>query len=1472
MDDVDQSVPPDPAGYDSVCFTAGPEAAIVGAGTIHAYLAARRPPPRVVAGISLGALNAAAMQRCYREMAAATGQPPERQEAARWKWFREYLDYFCAEPWNVVWKSIPDQSDFFADMIPIRDTSVANVSEETTARRNLYLKVKLGRWLAQLPVSVRLAAGAIVHYVRMLEKYPIPQRLISGTLFLANVSWFVFLMILRVCVSPEFFPEHRFRISRIQSDSGRSAERRVRLPFVGWLNLFTTTLLPVLAVPIAVLVMVYSPPANLTEAWQVLWRPVLGVIVLVALIVLTARLRQRFMRIVKRLVLPLVLFFAYAYTVVNVIGLGYLVWVCARVVYASLAGNAGVDESVSFFVVALGLLVMTLLFLPVVVLPETRLWLVERGLLEEWPRPLFGWWPFVGACVNVASLLATCALAAHFMWIPRHENVFDGAVFAVGAPVALASLLLIPLLPAIAPVLLWRRLRQFANARIGWRKWIAWCLSVALAASLFALSTVLFDRLLNAFRVLLEAHGLNPLQSVDDEWHLFVSAAFVLIGTWFVLITLLTQPVPRRWFVEGLLGNVGLKTSLIPDFQLRTMLSRLFEGEHAAGGVPGENREKVVEGPGYPATVIVAAPLQTLHQKGKRRAVDQLWAKPGTPLVEALRCALSVPPLFEPVRLRRDEELACWLRHSVRAEPKNRKQLKQGIDLVDGSVIRQNPLPALFGYLRETSAAVEMAAHNDRHHPAIHVVYGVPIEGRTCAEPNDGVRNTIVDVGLTSLRLSQRRDTQVEVMQTNVIAGLEEMCPPPPRSNVTHPLFADEIAPESDLVFENSLSPTRDEILQGVASGCRRGLETLYAGKLSVACRSASSDSVGCHHFLSGTMGVGLSTVTPGLPEICRRCQGTLRSPGSAARSSNHSIAAFLSAPQDLCVDHPQLTGTEPRIVFVASGGVFRGSFHIGMLAALQAGNVKPDLIVGASVGTLMGAALGAMFCHSEARTLEKLVDLFLHVDERVALTQTLKSAARELGIRGRSIRLSPRRVRRMVRRGGRKDAGFAAIGAPPALVDAISDLLLIPHRQTLAIAASFVAGDVTGAVKTLITQLRTETIRRLQIEKALFGTALLEHAAIDLLSNGGPADALGRQPFQRDRIAFYGTTTNLSTHSAVLLGGNGIHTNAPFQFIEAVLASSAFPAVFEPRRESRVFPGTGDAEVLFADGGMFDNLPFLPAIEILSRSQRAQREPGVTALKLVQCRIAKPDLLIVGALDPSPATDDDASGTYDSIEAVRRRAGALSHDVKIRSFERAAHRVYSQLLRLDAAKPESLQTTSPSPVDGIVNAGVLPVFPASREHLNGTFSFCASTGLKRTRINKSIADGCYQTLLAISRAQVEAIAASAGRPPIEPEMLASRSVGALTDAGRIAAFRPSWAPDAEPSKCPYFVRDDQRFPCPFAPRTDRSRTDNRQMKGVFIECKDDVSHRGGILTAPVGPTVQTGRPVAAETEANLEV
>jgi hypothetical protein len=424
---------------------------------------------------------------------------------------------------------------------------------------------------------------------------------------------------------------------------------------------------------------------------------------------------------------------------------------------------------------------------------------------------------------------------------------------------------------------------------------------------------------------------------------------------------------------------------------------------------------------------------------------------------------------------------------------------------------------------------------------------------------------------------------------------------------------------------------------------------------------------------------------------------------------------------------------------------------------------------------------------------------------------------------------------------------GFAVTGAPSALIDAISDLFLIPHRETRDIAAQFIAGHTAQATDRFLRQLRTETIRRLDIERAVIGTSLLEQVAVELLTSGTAPDRLEYQPFQSANIGFYGTATNLKTQSAVLLGSKSSapRPEAPFDFVEAALASSAFPVVFPPRPESQVFPGTGRPDVLLADGGMFDNLPFLPAIEILSKCQVGYRRTAGrerTRLEWIQTELRQPDLLIAGALDPRPEVDEQVGQTYDSIEAVRRRAGALKHNVKIRSFEKASRRIYGQLLRLEAARPPWLHGPRADFVDKVVNAGVLPVFPMSRDHLNGTFAFCASTGLARARVQRSIADGCFQTLLALAEQQAEGERVT--DLDSNKERLTTRSIQAITSAGRIGRIRKTQHRSEGRGTCPFFEKDGRQFDCPFAERSPGKDRPGANMLGVFKACARDPGHQ----------------------------
>ena len=1445
-------------GHDAVCFTAGPKAAVIGAGTIHAYLASRRKAPRLVAGISLGAINAAAMQRAYRDLQEASDQnkAPKERDATRWRWFRRYLEALSNSPFNVLWKAIPDQSDFFADMIPIRDTSVAPRfrKDEVEARRQLYLKVKLGRWLSQLPVTVRLMASGLVNYVRMLEKYPPHMRLWSRCALFANGIWLAFVVTLRIGLAPQFFSEQVFR------DEVDAQERQPPpwwMGWVGWLNLFVMTMATLGGLGMGLAALITDPTANFRSTLNVLAFVGVAVATLALCGLLAVWLRQT---VLKKLIPHdvyevsdaiadwVMKVIAGLYTLTNVGLAGTLLYLAGSVVALSLQGVPVTSRMLDGAFVLVILSIFGICLLPFVIVPPTRRWLVRHRFLAEWPRPLFGWGLFAGSWANLVSLAVTLTLGAYFIaTAPGHQDgAFHTTVSAAAAAVLLPAVPALPLVPVTISSLLWPYLRSYTGARRGWRRRVALVVSAVVIAILGVAALYIFVKLLDLLEHTIWRHQTGHVASQDQLWITFDIFAFVLMSTWFMFVILLTQPVPRGSFFNRVLGNVGLREGLLPDLALRQALHALFE-RPASDGAPAATDEVVSEGPGFPAAVFVASPLQTLRVPGRPQAADQIWATIGTPLQRALRAALAVPPLFSPVRLTANgpDKLDWWLSASVKGEEANFKQLSRGIDLVDGSVIRHNPLPAAFGFLRSRpDLATDMAANNDHDHPALHVVYGVPTEGRRAVSDDKGIANSIVDVGLASLRLSQRRDTQLEVMQTNVIARLESLIPESPEST-TFALFADEISPAQDIVFANQLNPQCEEVLDGVAAGCRRSMERLYSVELAQYSGPKTSEGlVECGALMqaNGRVPAG-EPLTPGLPEVCGRCTKGLAAPISKAGTSCR-IERFLGEPVAFSQDHPQLGGQEPRIVLVASGGVFRGAFHIGMLAGLRKAGIKPDLIVGASVGTLMGGAFGSMCCRPTSDALAELTDVFINVDERVALTQTLKNAARELGIRGRAISLSPGRVRRMVRRGARKDAGFASTGAPPALIDALSDLFLIPHRKTQKVASDFVAGDVTGAVKELLTHLRTETIRRLEIQRAVLGTSLLEGVADRLLVSGNLHHRASRQPFMSERISFFGTTTNLYTQSAVLLGGPDAYRGAPYDFVEAALASSAFPAVFAPRAESLVFPGSGNPEVLFADGGMFDNLPFLPAIEVLSQAQWGYRQTQaaqLTTTELLLQRRTRPDLLIAGALDPVPPSNEREPRVYDSIALVHERAGSLRHNVKIRSFELAARRVDSQLRRLLTTDVEALDSTRRTFLDKIVNAGVLAIYPHSSDHLNGTFSFCASTGLKTARVQRSIGDGCFQTLKQLA---VHQAAANDPRIDTDPALLTARSLARLMRKPKVASMKRSDQEQRGALDCPFFTHDGEAFQCPF---TETSTLDARrawQMRGVFIQCREDACHK----------------------------
>jgi len=256
--------------------------------------------------------------------------------------------------------------------------------------------------------------------------------------------------------------------------------------------------------------------------------------------------------------------------------------------------------------------------------------------------------------------------------------------------------------------------------------------------------------------------------------------------------------------------------------------------------------------------------------------------------------------------------------------------------------------------------------------------------------------------------------------------------------------------------------------------------------------------------------------------------------------------------------------------------------------------------------------------------------------------------------------------------------------------------------------------------------------------------------------------------------------------------------------------------------------------------------------LQLLAAVQRTHSIQAVLdSISFLKLRHSAPDLFIAGSLNVPPEKEHEVE--FESLPAIARRARSLQYNVKIRAFQDSADMVSAEIeCLLDAASPNArLNPRAQELIDGIVDASVLPVFPTDRNHLNPTYAFCASTGLQRDRVERSIADGCFQTFAALADAQ--------SATPTPDLSQASRSVKPLVASGRIPHI--SWTtgprgPASTGGACPYFQHSTRLVPralgavaasrssgpvlafqCPFY------QAGSQNSKGIFDLCCADSAH-----------------------------
>ena len=431
-----------------------------------------------------------------------------------------------------------------------------------------------------------------------------------------------------------------------------------------------------------------------------------------------------------------------------------------------------------------------------------------------------------------------------------------------------------------------------------------------------------------------------------------------------VLYSLALADDVRHEFIKSMLKRVKMEKHMVHDYHLKYALTTLF-GKDAYSPTLDDNPFPVV---------LVATPLQSIGTEPTLN--NQLWASAASKpkLVDVLRATLAVPVMLDPLAVQ-GEDLTVWYKTDTDKDTKN-------LDLVDASIVRQNPLPALFNFLRREKKLVNFLGSESSSHAKVHVVYSVP------AQPpgSDGTEklDNIIDVAFLSLRLAKRRDINLEIDQTNFIARLayvtndllKQFSPDiKAPDDPIFPIFADHISPSNDLTFANALAPTRDEVLKHAAAGCKATLQQLYAPQIS----HIGGAGIDCPTFLSM-----LRTAKDpdfkgpaGLPEICRHCSKQLQASqdsGTKAVFAEEEVQKWRDRktfPPNFR-NHGQRTADS---ICRQRGCVQRtvsrrhDQCHAGT-------NIKPDLIVGASVGTLVGAALAGTLA---LPTISTLLMFFAH-------------------------------------------------------------------------------------------------------------------------------------------------------------------------------------------------------------------------------------------------------------------------------------------------------------------------------------------------------------------------------------------------------------------------------------------------------------------------------------------------------------
>jgi len=602
----------------------------------------------------------------------------------------------------------------------------------------------------------------------------------------------------------------------------------------------------------------------------------------------------------------------------------------------------------------------------------------------------------------------------------------------------------------------------------------------------------------------------------------------------------------------------------------------------------------------------------------------------------------------------------------------------------------------------------------------------------------------------------------------------------------------------------NTEEERRRTMAQTVADGCRAALEMMIQSALDAEVKN-KPDTNGillCRHVLArhlaeqqvafsrlpGSAPVpdeATSDAGPGIAEVCEHCvlfrnrKENERVPRSLlVRSIAAPVWPARQAPVEKWIEpshvsmpsekeqerrqglHKTWHGRWPRprdgvpvddrstVSLLFSGGVFRGVFQIGVLNAISEASLRPDIVAGASVGSITSAMAARAFVTPglEGRDalpprrafIRQLAAAYLAID-RLILTDRFADFVRGFTVRAARATFSIREADRVMRRFDSANPWTFSRELRRVLAG-LERLAYVSPFELRQVVEAFRRQQL-GTGMRLLEDYFQELLSRAGVGQEVLGAEPLERLINDYVLEGLASEGMrpAHVTFQQLLMSgtfFFATATNLSAGRLDALGADQLDTEgSTLNLLQALLASSAFPGVFRRRWSWEVESGTGRPEE-YADGGVMDNLPLDAVAHFLDRAG---------GIGLINRRPPVPHLILSASLETAPQEirdPDVLAGLCDNWLRLRSRTGELAYNRKLDLFERTQENLR---LIMEARGASVDPKTMWTPLD----LEVLTVIP---RWLCGTMAFHPMLGFRRHTEAESIAHGCASTLLALGR------------------------------------------------------------------------------------------------------------------------